>query len=57
MHINVNCFVRFDDEWFVVEQICSESIRVRNVENGHANWAFICDVDEVDLHSIILVIF
>jgi hypothetical protein len=47
MHINVNCFVRFDDEWFVVEQICSESIRVRNVNNGYSNWAFIYEIDEV----------
>ena len=47
MNININCFVRFDNEWFVVEQICSESIRVRNIDNGYSNWAFIYEIDEV----------
>lgn len=47
MNVAVNCFVRFDDEWFVVEQICSESIRAINVNSGYSNWYFICDIEEV----------
>ncbi|MFM2118202.1 MAG: hypothetical protein RL316_1392 [Bacteroidota bacterium] len=45
--ISINCFVRLRDVWYVVEQICSESIRIRNLESGFSNWAYVYEIEEV----------